>query len=123
MVIDMKKQILLTFLTLIFAFTANAQTTAPNDCPINSVCFSRDEAVRINEKLDEAENLKLQLLDKNQAIDDLRGELNRLRVEIGTYSGELTATKAELIRSNARLDFLIQHPPKKCKFSILCIVR
>lgn len=118
----MKQTILLTFLMLIFAacaVSANAQTV---DCPPSLVCFDRADAIKINEKLDERTNLLEQVKDKTQAIEDLRGELNRLRVELGTYSGELIATKAELVRQNARVNFALENPPKKCKFSILCVI-
>lgn len=124
---NMKILIPITFILAFAGFNAAqtvAPTVAPNECPPSfAVCLSRDESIKVNQKLDKLELLQTENTNlKENIIPGFKDELNKLRIEFAASSGELTATKAENIRLNARLDYFIQNQKSRKKCFLLCAI-
>lgn len=130
----MKKVIALTFLFLVFAVGASAQTA----CPENTVCMTRDAAEFLLKADDERKALRVEngtLRNENTALrtenTTLRqettsavdaknvavGELHKTQIELAKTVGEKTQLEAASVRTNALVDVLIQNArPKKVGF-------
>lgn len=103
----------LLLLVLGGTFHIGAQT-APVECPADKVCISRDAALKALADADKVKADEVAIAGYKQAIDDLKTELNRMRVEFAEKSGELTALKQNAVSDRAIIDLLLKNVrPKK----------
>lgn len=88
------------------ATTSSAQTA---DCPADKVCITRDAALKSLADADKVVAQAAELKVKDQAIDDLKTELNKMRVEFAEKSGENTALKQNAVADRAIIDLLLKN--------------
>jgi hypothetical protein len=97
----MKKLILLIAITILGSCGyAHAQT--------ETVCISREAAVKALENADTVKAQADELKAKDQAIDDLKKIIVDLKVSLAQMSGEKTQLEADRVRWSAILDLLIK---------------
>jgi hypothetical protein len=96
---------------LIGAVTANAQECpSPNGC----VTITREAALKAIQDGDTVKAQATELAVKDKAIADLKDELNKMRVEFATASGENTALKQNAVSDRAIIELLLKSTrPKK----------
>ena len=111
---------------IVFAFTASAQT-APTEigpvaeCPANKVCISREAAIKAVETSKERDALQEQLKAEKQAVEDMRKELNEMRVKFAAASGEMSGLKQNAVQDRAIIEILLKSQKKKCLPFSVCI--
>lgn len=100
----------LAFLILLCGITASAQS----ECPQDKVCISREAAIKALADADRVKADEIAITGYKQAIDDLKAEVNKMRVEFAAVSGENTALKQNAVSDRAIIDILIKNArPKK----------
>lgn len=99
-------------------YTANAQTA---DCPPDKVCLSRAAAEKAVETVKELDATKVQLAAEKQAVEDLRKELNEMRVKFAEVSGELSGIKQNAVQDRAIIEMLLKSVKRKCLPLSVCI--
>ncbi len=110
----MKKLLLAILLTSAFCLTANAQTPEPTPCAENCVTISRDAAIKAVETAKERDALAIQLKAEQKAFEDLRNELNEMRIRFAATSGELSGLKQNAVSDRAIIEILLKSVrPKK----------
>lgn len=114
------------FISLIlFAFSVSAQTATPDtpnaECPADKVCISREAAIKAVETSKERDALKEQLKSEQQAVEDMRKELNEMRVKFAAASGELSGLKQNAVQDRAIIEVLLKSQKKKCLPFSVCI--
>jgi hypothetical protein len=88
-----------------------AQST---DCPADKVCITREAAERLCTTATRVKADEIAIAGYKQAIDDLKAEINKVRVEFAAVSGENTALKQSAVRTDAIIDVLLKNVrPKK----------
>ena len=101
-----------------FALTAAAQS----DCPPDKVCLSREAALKAIADADRMKALEAEIKVKDQAILDIKDELNKMRMEFARVSGEATALKTNAVRDAAIIELLLKQTRKKCMpFTFVCL--
>lgn len=113
------------FISLIlFAVTSFAQTATPEtpvECPADKVCISREAAIKAVETSKERDALKEQIKAEQQAVEDMRKELNEMRVKFAAASGELSGLKQNAVQDRAIIEVLLKSQKKKCLPFSVCI--
>jgi len=107
----MRKLICCIGISILFAVVANAQ-----ECPHPSGCVtvSRDVALKALADSDTVKAQANEIAVKDTAIEDMRKELNKMRIEFAEKSGELTALKQNAVSDRAIIDILLKNVrPKK----------
>jgi len=117
----MKKLLLTIFLTMGICLTANAQTPEPTPCAENCVTISREAAIKAVETAKERDALVIQLKAEQKAFDDLRNELNEMRIKFAAVSGELSGVKQNDVSNRAIITVLLQSTKKQCKPFSICV--
>lgn len=106
----MKKCLFLIIVLIAGCATAMSQT---QECPSGMVCISPEAARKALQDSDTVEAQKVELKAKDQAIEDLRKELNAMRVEFARVSGEKSQLEQDRVRWTAIIDILIKNSRKK----------
>jgi len=111
------KHLCLVITFFLFAVVSiNAQ-----ECPHPSGCVtvSRDVALKALADSDTVKAQANELAVKDTAIEDMRKELNQMRIQFAEKAGENTALKQSAVRTDAIIDLLLKNTKKKClPFSI-----
>lgn len=103
--------VLLAVIMLAGTIAASAQAA---ECPANLVCISREAALKALADADEVKALRAEVKVKDQGFEDLRKELNRIRIEFAEKSGENTALKQNAVSDRAIIDLLLKNvKPRK----------
>jgi hypothetical protein len=106
------------FLTLgicfLFAVSASAQTDPCPPMPEGYLCVPRAVAIQALEDSDARMALEAEKVQLTQAIEDLRKEVNNMRIEFARVSGENTALKQNAVSDRAIIDLLLKNTRKKC---------
>ena len=85
-----------------------------SDCPADKVCLSRDAALKALADADKVTAYEAEIKVKDQAIDDLKELLNKMRIEFAAISGEATALRQNAVSDRAIIDILLKNVrPKK----------
>jgi hypothetical protein len=103
------------FISLVFVVGANAQ-----ECPQDKVCISREAAIKAVENADKVIALEADIKAKETAIAQFRDELNKIRIEFASVSGENTALKQYAVSDRAIIDLLLKSVKKKCMPFSVC---
>lgn len=100
-------------LLLVFCGTYHVSAQS-GECPADKVCISREAALKALHDADQVKADEVAIAGYKQAIEDLKAELNKMRVEFASVSGENTALKQNAVSDRAIIDILIkQVRPKK----------
>lgn len=86
------------------------------DCPSPQGCvtITREAALKAIADADRVTALESEMKVKDQAYDDLKAELNRIRVEFAAASGEISGLKQNAVQDRAIIEILIKNArPKK----------
>lgn len=113
----MRKVFLLTILSLVFVFTAHAQS----DCPAGKVCLSPEAARKALQDSDLVEAQKAEIKVKDDAIDAYKKEIATLRIELAKAVGEKTGAEQMNVRLTAIVDVLLKGQKKKCMPFSVCL--
>lgn len=109
----MKRIVLFSILAVCtgaFASSAHAQV----NCPESFVCITREAAMKALADSDRVKALESEVKVKDTAVEDMRAELNRMRVEFARVSGEATALRTNAVRDAALIELLMKYArPKK----------
>lgn len=106
----MKKLILFTILILSFTFAAKAQEVTPTPPKVE---ITQETADKCADAFTERKALKAEIEVKDKAIEDLKAEIVRLRIELGKLTGEKNGSDAMVIRLSALLDLAMKNTKKK----------
>ena len=122
---ELLRLILILFVCLLFAFTANAQTVEPTVCIPQTVAnrcatLARMDAAK-DEKiaaLEESVKVRDKAIEDLKALNDanvaqLKDALHKTELELATKTGELIAKEAMVTRLNAIVDVLLSRTRKK----------
>jgi predicted nucleic acid-binding Zn-ribbon protein len=116
----MKRYAFATLLLCIFALNIAGQDATP--CPADRICITREAAIAAAEAAKERDALKLQKTADDKAFDDLRKELNEVRVRLGFAQGEATALRQNAVQDRAIIAELLKSTKKKCyPFTLICL--
>ncbi len=97
-------------LVLVFSFVAYSQ----QDCPADRVCLTREAALTALQNADKVVALEKENLTLTEALNDLKAEVNKMRVEYAEKVGENTALKQNAVSDRALIEILIKYArPKK----------
>jgi cell division protein FtsB len=97
-------------LVLVFSFVAYSQ----QDCPADRVCLTREAALTALQNADKVVALEKENATLTQALNDLKAEVNKMRVEYAEKVGENTALKQNAVSDRALIEILIKYArPKK----------
>ncbi len=107
MLLRFNKIILILLFAVFLPLAANAQ-----DAP--KVEITQETATKCAQCFDQSNALRDEVKVKTEAIEGLKDEINRLRVELGKISGELIGEKAGRITDRAVIQFLLSNGRKKC---------
>jgi hypothetical protein len=97
-----------------------AYAQAP-ECPADRVCISREAALKAIADGDAVKADKVAIDGYKQAIEDLRADLNKLRVSFAEVSGKLSGADQAAVRSDAIIDLLLKNTKKKCMPFSFCL--
>jgi hypothetical protein len=111
-----RRWLLLCVILLAGAFGTHAQTA---DCPPNLVCITRDAALKAIADGDKVVAQAAEIKVKDQAIDDLKAELNKMRVEFAEKSGEATALKENDVANRAIIQLLVQNTKARNRIGLI----
>lgn len=110
----MNMSIKLLFITIFLTCVCAVSISAQIDCPADKVCITREAAIKALTDSDTVKAQAIELKAKDQAIEDMRAELNKMRVQFAEQSGEKTALKQQAVRADAIIDLLLKSAkPKK----------
>ena len=114
----MTRFLLLFGFILFLSLSASAQT----DClhPSGCVLISREAALKALADADRVQTLEAVEKAKDQAVSDLRDELNKMRIEFARTSGELTALKQNAVCDRAIIELMLKMVRKKCMPLSIC---
>lgn len=97
-------------LVLVFSFVAYSQ----QDCPADRVCLTREAALTALQNADRVKALEKENLTLTEALNAIKVELNKIRVEYAEKVGENTALKQNAVSDRALIEILIKYArPKK----------
>lgn len=94
---------------------------AETPCPADKVCITREAAVKALHDADAVAADKIAIDGYKQVIEDLKAELNKMRVEFANVSGELSGAKQAAVRSDAIIELLLKNTKKKCMPLSICL--
>jgi len=102
-----------TIITLSIILFASTFAYSQDVCPADKVCISREAALKAIADDATVKAQATELAAKDQAIADLRAELNNMRVQFAEKSGENTILKQQQVRDMALVDLLLKQTKKK----------
>lgn len=105
---------------LLICGTYHAVSAQSSDCPADKVCISREAALRALADSDTVKADAVAIAGYKQAIDDLKAELNKMRVEFANVSGENSGLRQAAVRTDAIIDVLLKNSRKKCMPFSVC---
>lgn len=98
---------------------AQAQDACPQ-MPSGYLCIPRAIAVQALEDSDARKALEAEKVQLLQAIEDMRKEVNQVRIQFATVSGENTILKQQQVADRALMTVLVQNTKKK-RFGLINI--
>ena len=102
---------------IILAASIGVSAQAPATCPAGFVCITPEAARKALTDSDTVAAQQIELKAKDQAIEDLRKELNQLRIELAKATGDKTGAEQMNVRLTAIIDLLLKSVrPKKIGF-------
>lgn len=110
----MKKLLLVLFLFAGTAYSQSECSTAPEKC----VLITREAAVRALQDSDRVKALEKENLTLTEALNAMKVELNKIRVEYAEKVGENTALKQNAINDRAIIEILLKSAKPK-KFGLI----
>jgi hypothetical protein len=110
----MKKLFLVLFLFAGTAYSQSECATSPEKC----VLITREAAVTALQNSDRVTALEKENLALTQALNDLKAEVNKVRVEYAEKVGENTALKQNSISDRAIIEILLKSAKPK-KFGLI----
>ena len=110
----MKKLLLVLFLFAGTAYSQSECSTAPEKC----VLITREAAVRALQDSDKVKALEKENLTLTEALNAIKVELNKIRVEYAEKVGENTALKQNAISDRAIIEILLKSAKPK-KFGLI----
>lgn len=110
----MKKLLLVLFLFAGTAYSQSECSTAPEKC----VLITREAAVRALQDSDRVKALEKENLTLTEALNAIKVELNKIRVEYAEKVGENTALKQNAINDRAIIEILLKSAKPK-KFGLI----
>lgn len=113
------KTVLVLITLVILIGRAQAQDACP-PMPSGYLCLPRAVALKALEDADVRKALEAEKVQLNQAIEDIRKELNNMRIEFARVSGENTALKQNAVSDRAIIDLLLKNTRKKCLPLSIC---
>lgn len=100
----MKKLAITILFLLTFAFTVSAQKTEVDQSFVDDATKAFEEVVALR--------AEVKALKEAREADETA--INKLKVELARYSGELTGEKNQNIQNRAVIEFLLKNGRKKC---------
>lgn len=98
------------FITIFFACVVCIDISAQSvECPSGMVCISEAAARKALETSDALEAEKKLSAAKDQAINDLKNEIDRMRLELAKAIGEKTGSEQMVVRLTAIIDFMLKN--------------
>lgn len=110
----MKKLLLVLFLFAGTAYSQSECSTTPEKC----VLITREAAVRALQDSDRVKALEKENLTLTEALNAMKVELNKIRVEYAEKVGENTALKQNAINDRAIIEILLKSAKPK-KFGLI----
>lgn len=110
----MKKLLLVLFLFAGTAYSQSECSTAPEKC----VLITREAAIRALQDSDRVKALEKENLTLTEALNAIKVELNKIRVEYAEKVGENTALKQNAISDRAIIEILLKSAKPK-KFGLI----
>ena len=110
----MKKLLLVLFLVAGTAYSQSECSTAPEKC----VLITREAAVRALQDSDRVKALEKENLTLTEALNAIKVELNKIRVEYAEKVGENTALKQNAISDRSIIEILLKSAKPK-KFGLI----
>jgi len=110
----MKKLLLVLFLFAGTAYSQSECSTAPEKC----VLITREAAVRALQDSDRVKALEKENLTLTEALNAMKVELNKIRVEYAEKVGENTALKQNAISDRSIIEILLKSAKPK-KFGLI----
>jgi hypothetical protein len=110
----MKKLLLVLFLFAGTAYSQSECSTSPEKC----VLITREAAVRALQDSDRVKALEKENLTLTEALNAIKVELNKIRVEYAEKVGENTALKQNAINDRAIIEILLKSAKPK-KFGLI----
>lgn len=110
----MKKLLLVLFLFAGTAYSQSECSTAPEKC----VLITREAAIRALQDSDRGKALEKENLTLTEALNAIKVELNKIRVEYAEKVGENTALKQNAINDRAIIEILLKSAKPK-KFGLI----
>jgi len=110
----MKKLLLVLFLFAGTAYSQSECSTAPEKC----VLITREAAVRALQDSDRVKALEKENLTLTEALNAIKVELNKIRVEYAEKVGENTALKQNAISDRSIIEILLKSAKPK-KFGLI----
>lgn len=109
----------LLFILFLFAGTAYSQSECANT-PEKCVLITREAAVTALQNADKVKALESENLTLTEALNGLKAELNKMRVEYAEKAGENTALKQNSVSDRAIIEILLKGQRKKCMPLTIC---
>ncbi len=110
----MKKLLLVLFLFAGTAYSQSECSTAPEKC----VLITREAAIRALQDSDRGKALEKENLTLTEALNAIKVELNKIRVEYAEKVGENTALKQNAISDRSIIEILLKSAKPK-KFGLI----
>ena len=110
----MKKLLLALFLFAGTAYSQSECSTSPEKC----VLITREAAVRALQDSDRVKALEKENLTLTEALNAIKVELNKIRVEYAEKVGENTALKQNAISDRSIIEILLKSAKPK-KFGLI----
>ena len=110
----MKKLLLVLFLFAGTAYSQSECSTSPEKC----VLITREAAIRALQDSDRVKALEKENLTLTEALNAIKVELNKIRVEYAEKVGENTALKQNAISDRAIIEILLKSAKPK-KFGLI----
>jgi len=110
----MKKLLLVLFLFAGTAYSQSECSTAPEKC----VLITREAAIRALQDSDRVKALEKENLTLTEALNAIKVELNKIRVEYAEKVGENTALKQNAISDRSIIEILLKSAKPK-KFGLI----
>jgi len=110
----MKKLLLVLFLFAGTAYSQSECSTSPEKC----VLITREAAVRALQDSDRVKALEKENLTLTEALNAIKVELNKIRVEYAEKVGENTALKQNAISDRSIIEILLKSAKPK-KFGLI----
>jgi len=110
----MKKLLLVLFLFAGTAYSQSECSTTPEKC----VLITREAAIRALQDSDRVKALEKENLTLTEALNAIKVELNKIRVEYAEKVGENTALKQNAISDRSIIEILLKSAKPK-KFGLI----